>query len=457
MSRLADHSRFNRLRSQRRWVVPLLCAVISRVHTTASGAATSQTATSQEPPTIVYKNTNPGVAYVGSKVCAGCHADIYEKYVRTDMGRSMSLANDPAQLERVSNPVTVVADKLHRYFQVFRKDSNLYQSEYELGSDGSEVFRNIQKIEYVIGSGSNGQGYIVQRGDYLLEAPLSYYSKSKSWALSPGYELGDYGFSRTIPTSCVACHSGLAQPVPDRVALYREPPFRELAIGCENCHGPGDLHVADRSKGTAVSSGADPTIVNPAKLGRLLADNICMNCHQGSDTRVLQPGRDYLDFRPGTPLENAVAIFALPITRESQPASPLLEHYSLMTLSKCYRLSSGRMSCLTCHDPHEQPRGEAANYYRQRCLACHAEKSCSSSLVARARRTPPDDCTGCHMPKQNLTLISHSVLTNHRIVAREDEPYPEAAFRETTPALPDLVPRERGAGQQTHNSTRDAA
>ena len=43
------------------------------------------------------------------------------------------------------------------------------------------------------------------------------------------------------------------------------------------------------------------------------------------------------------------------------------------------------------------------------------------------------------MPKQNLTLISHSALTNHRIVAYEGEPYPEEAFHQTSPELPDLV------------------
>ena len=164
-----------------------------------------------------------------------------------------------------------------------------------------------------------------------------------------------------------------------------------------------------------------------------------MNCHQGGDTRVLQPGRDYYDFRPGTALDSTVAIFALPLSRESPPASPLLEHYSLMVLSKCYRSSGGRMSCLTCHDPHEQPGSDAASYYRKRCLGCHTETSCSLPLVARRRKAPPDDCAGCHMPKQSLTLISHSALTNHRIVAYEGEPYPEEAFHQTSPELPDLV------------------
>ena len=43
------------------------------------------------------------------------------------------------------------------------------------------------------------------------------------------------------------------------------------------------------------------------------------------------------------------------------------------------------------------------------------------------------------MPKRDVTVISHSVLTNHRIVAEAEEPFPDVAFHMTTPQLPDLV------------------
>jgi tetratricopeptide (TPR) repeat protein len=43
------------------------------------------------------------------------------------------------------------------------------------------------------------------------------------------------------------------------------------------------------------------------------------------------------------------------------------------------------------------------------------------------------------MPKRDVKVISHSVLTNHRILAQAEEPFPDAAFHMTTPALPDLV------------------
>jgi hypothetical protein len=355
------------------------------------------------------------------------------------MGRSMALPDRPDELARIPSRVTIHDAKLNRYFEAFRQDSDMFQSEYELAPNGTEVFRNTQKIAYVIGSGANGVGYIVRKGGYLLEAALSYYTKSKSWALSPGYELGDYGFSRTVAAGCIVCHSGLPQPASGEYGRYNDPPFRELAIACESCHGPAELHVQERTKAAPLASTTDTSIVNPAKLSGWLADNICMNCHQAGDTRVLQPGRAYSDFRPGAPLDLTVAIFALPLTPASPPASPLLEHFSLMRLSKCFTSSGGRMSCLTCHDPHVQPRVNAAAYYGKRCLTCHTEKSCPLPLRVRNRNTPPDDCAGCHMPRRSLTLISHAVLTDHRIVREQSEPYPETAFHQTTTDLPDLV------------------
>lgn len=400
---------------------------------TASAAQQSQNRTT-------YLNTLPGVRYVGSKACAPCHAGIYQEYLKTAMGRSMLLPGDPSQLHLPSAPVTVHVQKFNRYYEVFRKGATLYQSEYELAPDGTDVFRDTRPMAYVIGAGQNGIGYIVQEKKYLFEAPLSYYSESRSWGLSPGYEFADYGFHRIVPEACIICHSGRPRPVSGRPGLYQNPPFEELAIGCENCHGPGQLHVEERMKGAALKGPIDRSIVNPAHLSGWMANNVCMICHQAGDTRILQPGKTYSDFRPGTPLNATVAIFAVPFTPQSPPKTPLLQHYTLMILSKCYRASGGKMSCITCHDPHFEPTAaQAPAYYRKKCLACHTEKSCSLALSARLRKSPPDDCAGCHMPRQNLQKISHSALTNHRIIAYAGEPFPSAAFHLASPAAPGLV------------------
>jgi hypothetical protein len=345
----------------------------------------------------------------------------------------------PALLEKIPTDASVVDDRIHRRFAVRTDAGRLLQSESEIGNDGKEVFPETHPVEWIIGSGANGFGALIKRGEFLFEAPLSFYAKTQSWALSPGYEFGDYGFNRPILPGCIACHSGRPQAVLGGNGRFLEPPFHELAIGCENCHGPGEAHVREMREGDSSGEGSTHSIVNPAKLDPWLADNICMSCHQTGDAIVLKPGKDYRDFQPGTALDDTLGIFMVPPRRDS-PQTDLLEHYFSMTLSKCYRSSGGKLRCITCHDPHVQPAAQdAPAYFRQKCLACHTEKSCALPLAIRQRKTPADDCAGCHMPKRDVPVIAHAVLTNHRIVAQAEEPYPDAAFHMTTAQMPDLV------------------
>ena len=375
--------------------------------------------------------------YAGSPACAKCHPSIYESFSRTDMGRSMS-AITPAVLGPLPTSAEVLDSQFDRHFSLAATGGKLYQSEYQATPDGKEIFRSTHQIEWLIGAGANGIGAIVRRGDFLFEAPLSFYTKADRWGLSPGYEFGDYGFDRPILPGCIACHSGEPRPVEGGNGKFEQPPFAEVAIGCENCHGPGQTHIAEMEMGSAEAAGA--AIANPAKLSSWLADNICMSCHQAGDARVLRPGKQYRDFHPGEELDNTVGIFLVPFGPESAPKDDLLEHYLSMRLSKCYRASAGKLACITCHDPHVQPTPqEAPAYFRNKCLTCHTEKSCALPVSLRQHQMPPDDCAGCHMPKREVKVISHSVLTNHRILAEAEEPFPDAAFHMTTPQLPDLV------------------
>ncbi|MGH7246611.1 MAG: tetratricopeptide repeat protein [Pseudomonadota bacterium] len=384
-----------------------------------------------------YLNMAPGVAYVGSKVCAGCHRRIYDDYVRSAMGRSMRPAGDAQDLARVPGPVTIRNG--NRFFEIRRQGDELYESEYEPGPSQDPEFKTSYKLQYAVGSGVNGSTYIVRRGNYLFEAPLSFFARTRAWELSPGYESGAPGFGRSIAAACVVCHSGRSQAIRGREGLFGDVPFPELAIGCENCHGPGALHVRERGRANAGIQAMDRAIVNPARLPARLAGDICINCHQEGDARVLLPGRDYTDFRPGSALGDTVAIFKIPLSPETAKLQDLLEQQFAMQLSKCFLESGGRLRCLTCHDPHAMPAPEnAGDYYRRKCLACHTESSCTLPRRQRLREAA-DHCARCHMPKREVGVVAHSALTNHRIIARPDEPLPAEAFKQTTPDLPDLI------------------
>ena len=389
--------------------------------------------------------------YLGSEACARCHAGIYQQFSKTAMGRSMSPAT-PAILN--NTPVTYRNEQLNRRFEVFSKDGKLYQSETGISADGKETFRDEHPIEWIIGAGVNGFGPILRTGDYLFQGPLSFYSKPMSWGPSPGYESVDLGFNRPIQPGCIFCHSGRPNSIADSNGKFENPPFAELAIGCERCHGPGAdhiqaMHATSAAAGKKSTQSLESRIVNPARLTPYLADNICMACHQTGDVRVLKPGKIYQDVRPGQPLDDTLSILMVPPTRESPPAADHVQHYYSMTLSKCYRASAGRMSCITCHDPHIQPAAaEAPAYFAAKCLTCHTNQSCKLPLAAREKTQPANNCIGCHMPKRDIQVISHSSATNHRIVATPDEPFPEVTFHQTTASLPDLIHLNPAPGKE---------
>jgi Tfp pilus assembly protein PilF len=393
--------------------------------------------------------------YLGSEACARCHAGIYKKFSTTAMGRSMSVAT-PAVLSGTSHSETYTSDRLNRRFEVYSKDGKLYQSEAGLGADGKETFRDEHPISWIVGAGVNGFGPILSKDGYLFQGPLSYYAKPHVWAPSPGYESIDLGFNRSIQPGCIFCHSGRPNPVAASNGKFEDPPFSELAIGCEKCHGPGAAHIEAMHANSRDSSGKSPaigslksSIVNPGRLTPQLADNICMACHQTGDVRVLKPGKTYEDVRPGQPLDDTLSILMVPPTRESPPSEDHVQHYYSMTLSKCYRASSGRMGCVTCHDPHVQPTAaEAPAYFAAKCMTCHTDQSCKLPLAARQKTQPANNCIGCHMPRRDIQVISHSSATNHRIVATPDEPFPDVTFRQTTASLPDLIHLNPAPGKE---------
>jgi hypothetical protein len=394
------------------------------------------------------QSQSSGAEYVGSVACARCHKEIYETFSKTGMGRSMSKVI-PELLKTIHAAGAVSRTNLNLHLESYARDGKLYQSEYETSTDGHEVFRDTREIEWIVGAGENGFGGIGNRDDYLFQAPLSFYSKPQRWELSPGYELGNYGFSRPILPACVSCHSGRPNAIPESNGRFANPAFFELAIGCENCHGPGLYHVLAMQADSDNYQGHSSSIVNPARLAPSLADNICIACHQTGDVRVLKPGKTQQDFRPGTPLDNTLSILMVPPNREAPPQADLLEHYYSMTLSKCYRASGEKLSCITCHDPHVEPsRDEGPAYFAKKCLTCHGETSCTVPLEVRQHQHPRDDCAGCHMPKRDVRDISHSAITNHRILIRPGEGFPEAAFHQTTAALPDLIHLNPAPGQK---------
>lgn len=393
-----------------------LCIVVAQAQLNAQAQAAPQESGQ-------YLNTKPNVQYIGDEACAQCHSSIYAQFKQTGMGRSVSIPS-AEEARGFAKPLKIV--NKNQTYSIYARDGKIVHEESARDAKGRVIFSEAHEIAYDVGAGDVGKSYLIFKGDSLFVSPISYYTRIQGWDLSPGYADGGFhGFTRRIVDLCVDCHTGWPRLVPGSRTRFEQPPFRFLTVGCERCHGPGEIHVAvhsqDAAAGAFEKESTDFSIVNPRKLTGETRDEVCAQCHLSGDARVLQPGKNYLDFRPGTSLGEVVAVFSVsPVIKGNHFLA--LGQFEQMRMSQCWIASKGRLGCISCHDPHVQLHGdEAAVFFRERCLACHATSSCKGQIASRQVTSPPDNCTSCHMPKQTSENIGHSSITDHRILRKPSE------------------------------------
>jgi predicted CXXCH cytochrome family protein len=382
-----------------------------------------------------YRNVRPEVRYVGSAACAGCHSDIAASYHRHPMGRSMpsaaelvanligllpsgqeplpaasALASRLARLERYDAGAHARFEAFGREYQVEPRGSQIIHRETLYDAQHHIVAALAEPVSVAIGSGARTRSYLMARGDAVVESPLTWYVPEKRWDLSPGYRdnaLFFEHFERPVTNECLYCHADAVEPVKGSANRYRLPLVREHGIGCERCHGPGQLHVEAPGRG---ADGLNPTIVNPARLEPQLRDSVCEQCHLQGWFRVLRAGREWSDYRPGLPFEQFYVVFDRPQELTDQHES--IRTVEQMHVSRCYQKSRGVLGCISCHDPHELPAPETkAAYYRERCLRCHGTRRGSPDGARRgspdgARRGSPDPAASAHAPPRNVPAPS---------------------------------------------------
>ena len=168
--------------------------------------AASSFAQTTAAPEIVFRNIDPSVTYVGSKACAsaGCHQEISRDYPATPMGHSMALANIPQSWPASRNPSPSSMRRTVSYYVAYQSGGDLYQSVYELDKKGRKTYTATHKMDYVVGSASLATAISFVLAHGCSRRPFPYYSHSAQWELSPGYDLDDIGFTRSIATGCSA-------------------------------------------------------------------------------------------------------------------------------------------------------------------------------------------------------------------------------------------------------------
>lgn len=370
------------------------------------------------------RNSRPGVAYVGDARCAECHHEIARTFAAHPMGRSMrDAAEGDEQDPHRDTATSFAADGLT--YTVGRDGRRVIHREQRFDDQGDLVFEKSDEVAFVVGAGSHGRSYLMQRDDSLWMSPITWYPQKQRWALSPSYEMRNFHFTRPVLPDCLYCHSNRAHHRSHTINSYDRPFFSGLTIGCERCHGPGELHAARQATEATTSDERDDTIVNPRRLDPVLRDGVCQQCHLAGALRIVRRGRDRYDYRPGLPLHEYLAVFVKP-PDPGEPAA-VTSHEEQMRASRCHAASDLKLACISCHDPHRQPDPEQkVEYFRRRCLACHTDSSCREPTEARAATTPADNCLTCHMPAIPSD-VQHAAMTDHRIPRHANEGPPPAA------------------------------
>ncbi len=387
----------------------------------------------QTPPQAVVKPADPYLNhsdtahYVGMHQCMLCHQNIYNTFIETGMGKSFDIATKQKSSAKFDKN-TVIYDKYSDfYYHPFWDKDSLKFMEFRLkGKD--TIFKRIEKVDYIVGSGQHTNSHIQSVNGYLNQMPMTFYTQKQQWDLPPGFEHGfNTRFARKIGLECMSCHNTLPGFVEGSENKFTSVPE---GVSCERCHGPGSIHVQQRSTGSKIDTSKyiDYSIVNPGKLPIDLQFDVCQRCHLQGNT-VLKEGKSFFDFRPGMKLSDYMTTF-LPRYKNADDQFIMASHADRLKQSKCFinsfkpetdstslRPYKNSLTCVTCHNPHVSVRVTGKEVFNNACKNCHNTTThnelCSEKESVRA--AVQDNCVGCHMPRSGSIDIPHVTVHDHYI------------------------------------------
>jgi hypothetical protein len=252
-------------------------------------------------------------------------------------------------------------------------------------------------IRWSFGEGS--QTWVFEREGQWYEGLVSYYpalggldTTIGDGALTP-QTLDEAVGRKLLPgeiRDCFGCH---ASEVVRQGELHLD--SLQPGVTCEHCHTGSTAHLLNTLQGELDTP--------PPKLGKLSSEEIssfCGQCHRTWEAVVRNRWRGAIDVR--------------------------FQPYRLAN-SKCFDGTDPRISCLACHDPHQNVVRQD-DTYDSKCLACHASSAQPKTIQANATgKSCPvanSKCVSCHMPKISLPG-GHVSFTDHEIrIVKENEAFP---------------------------------
>jgi tetratricopeptide (TPR) repeat protein len=368
---------------------------------------------------ITYLNTALDVKYVGTESCVDCHEEIYNVYIESQTGRSMSRMSSSNIIEEFPQKEAVYDTSRNFYYEMIRRDDRFYQREYRLDDVGNIVHERVEEAQYIIGSGKDLRMYFYQDNGMYYQLPLTWYTHENMWDMSPGYsEFNNVRFSRYVSPMCFSCHNGHMEL--SSTANNRYNGKIHLGIGCESCHGPGDLHVRQEYKEDInLPFENSVTIVNPPKLSPQRRIDVCQQCHLEGQAWALNGDNTWFDFRPGMLLKTHRSVYS-PSDVKKETFRVANSAYRL-SLSRCFDGSHSTMSCDLCHDPHRMNITMTVEYNRKNCQKCHPPQSLPGEK-SRFAHSKTNDCIPCHMKRTGTDNTLHGVInTDHWIRVNADD------------------------------------
>ena len=324
---------------------------------------------------------------IGAPTCAECHSGIDSRQAKSHHRQALKpVLESPFAAVLLKEPITEARGEI-RYSYQTSTNSLLLTTQ-----------RGIQKasatIEWAFGAGAVGNTLVGRiRGQYF-EHRLSYYTELGRPSLTPGQSaetpasaeaaIGELQ-SPELAFRCFNCHATNVKKAGAGPDLSGAIP----GIQCERCHGPGAAHIAAARAQRPVAE-IRGAIFDARRLAAKAIVEVCGECH-----RAPKPGQ----------LSSAPEL--------DDPLAVRYQPFGLMA-SRCF-LGSKQLSCLTCHDPHENARRNDDGFYTDRCLSCHGSATRQTGHVSKTacKRAQKQDCLPCHM--QRVTPAPYLTFTDHRI------------------------------------------
>ena len=368
--------------------------------------------------------------YVADEVCATCHSELARSFAEVGMAKSFYRPGPGREIEDFADARFVHSPSGERYEMVRQEGGRLLFRRHQLDPDGRPVNPFEVEVDWILGSGHHARTYLYRTpGGELYQLPIAWYGQTGKWGMAPGYDRPDHeGVTRRVRRECMFCHNAYPDVEAGSDARHRPPHYPAAlpeGVGCQRCHGPGAEHARRAVRGgRETPERVREAIVNPARLAPARRDEICLGCHL--QPAVAQPGvrrvgRPDYSFRPGEPLADyLVQVDVREAGREPEERFEINHHPYRLMQSRCFRESAGRLSCLTCHDPHRKvPAAGRAAHYRAACRQCHGAEACPETRHGGgAPAAAAADCVSCHMPERRTQDVVQVTMTDHLIQRR---------------------------------------